>query len=41
MTIRSKLDINQVKPHLNSSFSVHYANKEKEDMDLRESKGGK
>lgn len=41
MTINSNLDINQVKPHLNSSFGVCYANEEKEDMDLRESKGGK
>lgn len=36
MTIISNLDINQVKPPLNSSFGVHYANKEKEAMDLRE-----
>lgn len=36
MTIKSNLDINQVKPPLNSSFGVHYANKEKEAMDLRE-----
>lgn len=43
MTIKSNLDINQVKPHLNSSFGAHYANEEKEDMDMREreSKGGK
>lgn len=41
MTIKSNLDINQVKPHLNSSFGVHYANKEKENMNLRESKGAK
>lgn len=36
MTIKSNLDINQVKPHLNSSFGAHYANEEKEDMDMRE-----
>lgn len=36
MTIKSNLDINQEKPHLNSSVGVHYANEEKEDMDMRE-----
>lgn len=40
MIIKSNLDINQVKPHLNSSFGVHYAIKEREDMNLRENKGG-
>lgn len=41
MRINSNLDINQVKPHLNSSFGVCYANEEKRDMDLRERKGRK
>lgn len=38
MTIKSNLGINQEKPHLNSSFGVHYAIKGNEDMNLKEGK---